>query len=231
MFDYLKEKIKSFTTKEFIVKGENSIGYVDINVNLKCYIGDVLVLADGHDTGKTQPLLLTNYKELGPIKSILKQSINEQNYSLRCYFDEDLDAFVQINIIDYNIDSAILYKRFERIFYNKAQELFIDSDGNEYKEELWSNTIIGNRVFEITKDNIKYEYDRAYAIKDIYEADIKTINGKYNAKIEECMYHRGIESQYVNREITLVSHIQTEKEKSINIYIGLDIPLKTLKIS
>lgn len=231
MFDYLKQKIQEFTTKEYIAKGKDSIGYVDIKSPIKFDVSDTLILAEGDDTGKTSPLLITNYKNNGLVKSILKQKINEKNYSLRCFFDEDLEDFIQINVIDYNIDSAICYKRFQRIFYNKSKEKFVDTDGIEYTEDLWSNTIIGNKFFSIEEKDYKCEYERVFASKDIYNEFIKNEQNKYEVKIEECLYQRGIESDYVNRELALISHLDTKTEKSINIYIGLDINLSTLKIS
>ena len=43
----------------------------------------------------------------------MKEKIDDSTYSFRCYFDNDNEDFIQINVIDANIDSAIIFKRYD----------------------------------------------------------------------------------------------------------------------
>lgn len=236
MFEYLKDKINKATNnvevKSNIAKGMSSIGYIDLNSTVSFDLSATIILADLDQTGKTLPLIVKDYKESGVIKKMIKEKISDTTYSLRCFFDSELENFIQINVIENQIDSATVFKRYERIFYNKAKEVFIDKNGDEYPEELWSENIIGDKMFFIDNGVNRFEYDRVYSSKEVYESIIKGVNNySIVADIEECLYHRGIESDYINREIVLVSHLETNEEKTINIYTGLDVSLASLKIT
>lgn len=234
MFEYIKDKFKKVSNnvdvKDNVANGIGSIGYIDLNSSVSVDLSATLLLAELDNSGKSLPLLLTDYIQKGSIKKIMKQSFNDFSYSLRCFFDSDLENFIQINVIDSNIDSASIFKRYDRIFYNKSKELFIDKNGDEYSEDLWSNVIIGDTTFFIISNDTKIEYDRVFSSKEIYSSNIKSSSYTVFANIEECFYHRGIESNEINRELVLVSHLETNSEKSINIYIGLDISLASLKV-
>lgn len=234
MLDYLKDKYNKITdnveVKENIVKGVGSIGYLDLNSNISVDLLATLILAEQDFTGKTLPLITTSYKENGKVVKLMKEKINDTMYTLRCYFDNDNEDFIQINVINENIDSAIIFKRYERMFFNARKGVFIDKNNDEYTKDLWLNHIIGDNFFFIENGDSKYEYENVYKNQDIKKTTIKDDKHLVITKLTESLYHRGMESNEVNRELVLVSCLEDEKECSINIYTGLDISVSTLKI-
>lgn len=235
MFEYLKDKYKEATgnteVKENVVKGVGSIGYIDLKSVVSVDITATLVLAELDSTGKTLPLILTDYKENSTVLKIMKEKLNDNAMSLRCYYDLDNEEFIQINVINNNIDSAMIFKRYDRLFLNQNKNVFVDSQTNEeYPKSLWLDTIIGDNQFFIGKDGNNYVYDRVFPTKEVIKTNIKDEKHLVITKLTECLYHRGIESNEVNRELVLLSCLESEKEASMNIYVGLDIPLTNFKI-
>lgn len=227
MFENLINKIKSFFNNSDKSKLE-----IKLNDSISFDLRTILILSDHNiERSQTLSLILKDYKQSGIITKMIKESFSENSASYKCFFDNELESFIQINIIDNKIDSATTFKRYERIFYNKSKSLFIDKNGDEYLEETWSNDIIGDNLFFIEKDENRFEYDRVFSSKEVYSTNIKSSNNEININIEECLYQRGIDNEFINRELVLVSHIETNQEKSINIYIGLDVPLTYLKIN
>lgn len=227
MFENLINKIKSFFSNSDKSKIE-----IKLNDSITFDLRTILILSDHNiERSQTLSLILKDYKQSGIVTKMIKESFNENSASYKCFFDNELESFIQINIIDNKIDSATTFKRYERIFYNKSKELFIDKNGDEYLEETWSNDIIGDNLFFIEKDENRFEYDRVFSSKEVYSTNIKSSNNETNVNIEECLYQRGVDNEFINRELVLVSHIETNQEKSINIYVGLDVPLTYLKIN
>ncbi len=234
MLEYLKDKYKQATgeveVKENIVKGVNSIGYVDVGSSVKFDLSATLILAEMENTGKTLPLLETEYKEDSTIKKLVKEKLSDDDYSLKCFLDDDNENMLQVNVIDNNIDSAIIYKRYDRMFYNANKGVFIDSTGETYEKSLWLDTIMENQFFQIFKDEKCYEYEKVYN-KSVINTQIKEKDKTRNTKFTEVMFHRGIESNEVNREIILISCLENVEEVSMSIYIGVDVSSTSLRIS
>ncbi len=234
MFEYIKDKYKTISNnedkKENVVKGVGSIGYVDLGTTVSIDLLATLILAEQDYSGKTLPLITKEYKETGRIVKLMKEKINEKMYTLRGYFDEENENFIQINVINENIDSAVIFKRHERMFFNNKKGVFIDKDHNEYTKELWTNQIIGDNFFLMQTPNGEYEYENVYGEKQTMKTMLKDDKHLVPTKLTECLYHRGIESNEVNRELVLISLLESEKECSINIYTGLDVSVSTLKL-
>lgn len=236
MLEYIKDKYKEVSgevkTKENVVQGVGSIGYIDLNTTITIDMLATLVLAELDNKGETLPLLIKDYQESGVVVKIMKEELNKNLMSLRCYFDMDNENFVQINVINNNIDSVMVFKRYDRLFFNKAEGVFIDSKTNEkYEKSLWLDVIIGDTQFFINKDEQNvYIYDRVFNNKEVIKTNMKDKDHYVITRLTECLYHRGISSDSVNRELLLLSNLESEKENSMNIYIGLDVPITNLKI-
>lgn len=237
MLKYLKNKYKTVTNthekKDNIVIGIGTIGHVELGQNVTIDLTPTMILAEAESTDGKSPFLVQEYLESGVIKKISKEVLDETTYSLRCYFDNECDDFLQINVIDNNLDSAIMFRRYERMFHNGEvgeDEGFTDSDGEFLPLDFCLNEMIGNNFFQIAIDNESIEYERVYSHKEEETQILKSSKGTLSNNLLECLYQRGIESDEVNRELLLLSHLDGEEENTFSIYVGLDVSLATLEI-